>query len=171
MGVGELRVEVRHGGRVLVVRCVEVPVLLEGKGAVVVVELVGEDESGGRVPVRIYHADGKRGVGGDMPVGCVLLVKEPFYKIMDDGTCAVRVDHVSDVVPMGEIDEGMIPVAWRVRVPEGENNVSAWVGKGNKAFQAEDDRDAVFWFGLFYDKIVIGRLMKVQLHKSTWTVY
>ena len=144
MGVGELRVENKHSGRCLVVRSVEIPKVMLGQGAAVAV--VAEDESGSRVPVRVYYPDAVRGVSADMPVGWVFMVKEPFYKVMDDGTCAVRVDHVSDVVPMGEIDERMIPAQWRVKVAEEENTVSSWAAKGNKAFKAENDRDAIFRF-------------------------
>lgn len=146
MGVGELRVEKKHLGGCLVVRNVErATVVGRQRGAVMVVVVV-EDESGSRVPVRVYHSDAVKGVGADMRVGWVFIIKEPLYKVMDDGTCAVRVDHISDIVPLGNINESMIPVPWRANVPDGENTVLSWVAKGNKTFKAENDQDAIFRF-------------------------
>ncbi|KAL9117425.1 MAG: hypothetical protein Q9187_006039 [Circinaria calcarea] len=63
---------------------------------------------------------------------------------MDDGTCAVRVDHISDVVPLVKVPESMIPVQWRDQIPEGENTALSWTARGNKAFKAGASQDAIF---------------------------
>ena len=126
--------------------------------------MVVEDQGKSRVPVRIFYPDEVAGVNAAMPVGTVFAIKEPFYKVMDDGTCAVRVDHISDVVPLLKVPASMIPVQWRAQIPEGENTALSWTAKGNKAFKAEKGQEAIFRCDISILKAMTG-------HADSWDSY
>jgi hypothetical protein len=62
--------------------------------------MVLEDESGDVVMLQIYQQEDEkiRPATAIVKTGTVLLVKEPYFKVMGDGEYGLRVDHLSDVV-------------------------------------------------------------------------
>jgi len=93
-----------------------------------------EDETGDVVLFLLHQQDdeGARKAVDIVDVGTVLLVKEPYFKCTSDGEYALRVDHLSDVVPLSE-DSSMIPDAWRPRVTEMMRTAESLKLKGNAA--------------------------------------
>ena len=54
-------------------------------------------------------------------IGTILMVKEPFFKVMASGEYGLRVDHLSDVVHVNNNDP-LIPQAWHTRISEAEES-------------------------------------------------
>jgi hypothetical protein len=80
---------------------------------------VVEDERGDVLKIQLYQQvdeDERRAID-IIDVGTILLLKEPFFKVMGDGEYGLRVDHLSDVVAIDDTDD-RIPKAWRHKVIE-----------------------------------------------------
>jgi len=62
-------------------------------------------------------------------------VKEPYFKVMNDGNYGLRVDHLSDVTWLSPDDE-RIPIGWRARISELEKTAETLKKEGNLALKA-----------------------------------
>lgn len=103
-----------------------------------------EDESGDVVLLQLYQQENEdtRTATDIVSVGTILLVKEPYFKIMGDGEHGLRVDHLSDVVHVNG-DDARIPEAWRPRLIEIEHSVESLKVKGNLAMRESRYWDAI----------------------------
>ncbi|KAL5531517.1 hypothetical protein ACEPAG_4394 [Sanghuangporus baumii] len=106
IALGELRWCEVARGRVLVVRTLTQPCLVEGALCTVI-----EDESRAVHNLRVYNVDfnDPRNV---LPFGVALAIKEPYCEAATEATSGVRVDHPSDLVYLSEGDEHH-PESWR----------------------------------------------------------
>jgi hypothetical protein len=95
---------------------------------------VMEDEHGEAVTLQLFHQEEEeaRKATDVMDVGTVMIVKEPFFKMMGDGTYGVRVDHLSDVVTLYGHDE-RIPGAWQPWLTELDISDDSFKIRGNEA--------------------------------------
>lgn len=61
---------------------------------------VMEDENGDVILLQLYQQEDERNrAAADIIKVCtILLVKEPYFKVMGDGEYGLRVDHLSDVI-------------------------------------------------------------------------
>ena len=111
IALGELRWCEVLRGRVLVVRTLTQPCLVEGALCTVI-----EDESGAVHNLRVYNVDysDSRNV---LPYGVALAIKEPYCEAATEATSGVRVDHPSDLVYLSEGDEHY-PSSWRATFPK-----------------------------------------------------
>jgi hypothetical protein len=129
--IEDLQLETHHRGTYLLLRSITPPNRMTG------IIVIVEDERGDVVPLQLYQQDEEntRKATDIVNVGTVLLVKEPFLKVMASGEYGLRVDHLSDVISLHEYDS-MIPKAWRTQTTQlsaaslkAEGNTA--VGKGD----------------------------------------
>lgn len=74
----------------------------------------------------------------------VLILKEPYLKLMSDGNYGLRVDHLSDVVFLSANDE-RIPTSWQRESAALSGTALTWKAKGNDHFKSSRYRSAVEW--------------------------
>jgi len=93
-----------------------------------------EDEEKDAIMVQLYYQekDFERRAEDILPEGAILIVKEPYLKLMADGDYGIRVDHISDVVRLTRYDE-RIPSCWKQKNVEAISP-SALRIEGNNCF-------------------------------------
>lgn len=103
-----------------------------------------EDEKGDVVLLQLYQQEDEdaRRATDIVNVGTILLVKEPYFKVMGDGDYGLRVDHLSDVVYLKKGDT-MIPDKWRPRLFETVGTAESLKLKGNAAVGEHRYWDAI----------------------------
>ena len=104
--------------------------------------LVVKDASG-QETVCLYHQDRKIEPMVNFPKGWILIIKEPYYQITNNGNYAVRVDHISDIVPLLETNDDRPILQWRATIKEFEKTADFWKNQGNRLCQAKDFSAAV----------------------------
>ncbi|KAJ9150382.1 SET domain-containing protein [Pleurostoma richardsiae] len=140
MPLAKLRIETRHTGRGIIVKAITAP--YTGAAAVSVVE----DERGDVDKVAIYNHS-HACLLCRIPEGCILAVKEPYYKCNGEKhDYMICIDHPSDVVllkPRGPI----IPAALRVGVDKVRlKSLEEWRSTGDQAFLVHDLPTAIFCY-------------------------
>ena len=68
-------------------------------------------------------------------MGGVYIVKEPYYKLMNDGDYGIRVDHVSDFVSLSSMHDE-VPTCWQAAVSESRKTANGLKQEGNQALIA-----------------------------------
>ncbi|KAJ5364437.1 uncharacterized protein N7496_010150 [Penicillium cataractarum] len=101
-----------------------------------------EDEDGSVLMIQLYNQEQELSGPQSLREGTVLVVKEPYVKVMADGDYGIRVDHLSDVRFIPEFDE-LVPLCWRKRVTQADENASFWKAKGNEHFNQGDHQSAI----------------------------
>jgi hypothetical protein len=142
IGIRELRLETHHRGRYVLLRTVTPP------NRMTAIMTMCEDLNGDVVLVQLYQQeeDGQRPADDILGEGSVIVVKEPYFKIMGDGECGIRVDHVSDFVQLEDDDE-MVPEAWRMAGPGMESMDWNWKWAGEEFLGSRRWWEAVSAFG------------------------
>lgn len=106
---------------------------------------VVQDEHGNADKLALYnHSDAS--ILSNVPEGCILAVKEPYYKYNGaKHDYMICVDHPSDVILL-RFNDAIIPSALRMGVDEVMNKTSIeWRSAGDRAFLERDLPTAVFW--------------------------
>jgi hypothetical protein len=133
--IGDLLLETHHRGTYILVRS------LTPQDRETAVMAIVEDEKGDALLVQLHHqVDDREPLVHE---GTVMILKEPFLKVMLDGNYGLRVDHLSDVVFLLANDE-RIPAAWR-RKPDHSGTALAWKTQGDKHFNRSEYRSAIKW--------------------------
>ncbi|KAL4733275.1 hypothetical protein BDV11DRAFT_210334 [Aspergillus similis] len=127
VAISDLRLETHHRGSYVLLRAVTPTSVMTG------ILVIVEDEASDVLLLQLYNQEEQLVKDGRLVVGTVILVKEPYLKVMADGSYGIRVDHVSDVKFLSEHDE-QIPLAWRQKVTEIDISANDWKLKGNKWF-------------------------------------
>ncbi|KAL3481451.1 hypothetical protein BJX99DRAFT_253759 [Aspergillus californicus] len=123
----DLRLETHHRGTYVVLRAVTSSYAISGVAAVV------EDENAGVVVLQL-HNQAENTVNELLKKGTIMLLKEPYPKLMADGGYGVRVDHLSDIVFLPPYDE-RVPTCWRKRVPGWLRTAMGWKEEGNTFYK------------------------------------
>ncbi|KAF2845050.1 hypothetical protein T440DRAFT_545688 [Plenodomus tracheiphilus IPT5] len=128
INIRELRVETHHRGTYLMVRAITPPSRMTG------IMVLVEDEREHVVMLQLYQQDSEmtRAAKDIVNVGTVMILKEPFFKLMASGEYGLRVDHLADVVEIGDYDPRR-PIRWRPRVLDEERTVESLKLDGNEA--------------------------------------
>ncbi|KAK4240436.1 hypothetical protein C8A03DRAFT_31461 [Achaetomium macrosporum] len=135
--LSELRAETHHRGKGVIVKVVSPPFV--GAGAVSVVE----DEFGNADKLAIYNQADSSILSG-VPEGCVVAVKEPYYKNNGaENDFMICVDHPSDVILLRFTDP-IIPEA--LRLGPLLKTAEDWKNAGDRAFIEKDFPTAVFCY-------------------------
>lgn len=136
--LSELKVEIHHRGRGIIVRTIAPP--YRGAGAVTVVE----DEHGNVDKLAIYNLS-ETSLLSNPPEGCILAVKEPYYKLNGENDFMICVDHPSDVLLL-RFSDPIIPEILRRGVEEAmAKPPDEWKAAGDAAFIQRDFPTAVYW--------------------------
>ncbi|KFY04036.1 hypothetical protein O988_01041 [Pseudogymnoascus sp. VKM F-3808] len=138
--IEELRLETHHRGNFILLRCITPPTRMTA------VMVLTEDQNRDVVSLQIYHQENEevRPATDIANEGIVLLVKEPYYKIMSDGEYGLRVDHLFDIIKLRSNDT-RIPLNWQPRIIEIGQSAESLKLKGNSAILN----------GRFWDSIAI----------------
>ena len=155
--LSELRVEKHHRGQGIIVRIASPPFV--GAGAVSVVE----DEFGNADKLAIYN-QGDTSILSGVPEGCVVAVKEPYYKFNGaEGDYMICVDHPSDVILLRFTDP-IIPE--KLRLGPLLKTAEDWKKAGDTAFLEKDFPTAVFCYteALEESKDEEGEAFRASIH-------
>ncbi|KAH6619341.1 hypothetical protein B0J18DRAFT_241684 [Chaetomium sp. MPI-SDFR-AT-0129] len=133
----ELKAETHHRGQGLIVKAVSAPFV--GAGAVSIVE----DEFGNADKLAIYNQADSSILSG-VPEGCVVAVKEPYYKNNGAaGDYMICVDHPSDVILLRFTDP-VIPE--KLRLGPLLKTAEDWRNAADRAFIEKDFPTCVFCY-------------------------
>jgi hypothetical protein len=134
--IKDLLLETHHRGTYLLLRSVTPPDRMTAVMAIV------EDEEKDVLMLQLYYQEpeNERAAEEILGEGTVLIVKEPYLKLMSDGDYGIRVDHLSDVIYPSMYDE-RVPDCWQVT--EDHDSAGAWKAKGNDYFNGSKYRDAI----------------------------
>jgi hypothetical protein len=126
--IKDLRLEIHHRGSYLLVRSLTPPNRMTAIMAVV------EDEREDAIMLQLYQQPDEkvRPATSVITKDDVLLIKEPFFKIMGDGEYGLRVDHVSDLVCIDPCHH-MMPKQWSSRVLDVGKTAGDWKQEGDDA--------------------------------------
>ena len=129
--IQDLQLETHHRGNYLMVRAITPPNRMTG------ILILVEDESEHVVVLQIYQQDDEaiRPANEIVNVGTVMILKEPFFKVMASGEYGLRVDHLSDIIDIDEHDPRR-PKQWCPRVLDAERSVEGLKRIGNEAVNA-----------------------------------
>ncbi|OBT61910.1 hypothetical protein VE03_08225 [Pseudogymnoascus sp. 23342-1-I1] len=132
--IDELQLETHHRGKYMLLRCITPP------SRMTAVIVLAEDGNGDVVLLQVYQQEDEeiQPATDVADLGTVLLIKEPYYKIMSRGDYGLRVDHLSDIVQLRSNDV-RIPPEWQPRVIELES-ADELKQKGNSAM-----KEGKFW--------------------------
>lgn len=125
--IKDLRIGIHHRGTYLIIRSLTEPKRITAVMAVV------EDENRDAISLQLYHQldENIRPDSSIIAKGDVLLIKEPFFKLMSDGEYGLRVDHVSDVMRI-DARHKLWPKGW---IPlhkfSPSKTANEWKEKGN----------------------------------------
>ena len=136
--IKDLQLETHHRGTCLLLRSITPPSRMTAIMAVM------EDVNGDVVMLQLYQQEdeGNRAAADIVNVGTILLVKEPYFKVMGDGEYGLRVDHLSDVTYLKR-DDARIPKAWQPRLIEIERSAESLKIKGNSSMMESRYWDAI----------------------------
>ncbi|KAL8936569.1 MAG: hypothetical protein Q9211_004123 [Gyalolechia sp. 1 TL-2023] len=138
VAIKDLQLETHHRGTYLLLRAITPP------SRMTAIMVVMEDENGDAIMLQLYQQEdeGKRAAADIVSVGTILLVKEPYFKVMGDGEYGLRVDHLSDVVHLKK-DDARMPTAWQPRLIEIERSAESLKIKGNLSMAESRYWDAI----------------------------
>lgn len=138
--ISDLTLETHHRGSYILVRAVTPTDVMTAIMAVV------EDQRGDVLMLQLYNQEADLATDGRLVEGTVILIKEPYLKMMADGDYGLRVDHLSDIMLIPEHDT-LVPSVWRT---QSQNPTSAiyWKTKGNNFFNKSAYYDAIGWYDM-----------------------
>lgn len=136
--IKNLQLETHHRGTYLLLRSITPPYRMTAIMAVM------EDENDHVVLLQLYQQEDEshRSATDIVNVNTVLLIKEPYFKVMGDGEYGLRVDHLSDVIQIKR-DDARIPKAWQPQLIETQLSAESLKSKGNRSMGKEKYWDAV----------------------------
>lgn len=128
VAIQDLQLETHHRGTYLPLRAITPPSRMTG------IMILVEDHRADVVMLQLYNQEEEdtRETTDIVNVGTILVVKEPYFKVMASGEYGLRVDHLSDVIYVDK-DDPEIPEAWRPRLIEVELSADSLKRKGNFA--------------------------------------
>jgi len=136
--IRDLQLEIHHRGTYLLLRSITAP------NRMTAIMALMEDEKDDVVLLQLYQQEDEsvRKATDIVNIGTVLLVKEPYFKVLGDGGYGLRVDHLSDVVYL-EKGDTRIPKEWRPRLVGMTVTAESLKLKGNAAVGEGKYREAI----------------------------
>lgn len=136
--IKNLQLEIHHRGTYLLLRSITPP------NRMTAIMAVMEDEDGNVILLQLYQQEDERSrpAADIVKVGTILLVKEPYFKVMVDGEYGLRVDHLSDVIHLTSGD-AWIPKAWQPRRIKIELSAESLKTMGNISMGKKKYWDAI----------------------------
>lgn len=136
--IKDLRLGIHHRGHYLLVRSVTGPDRMTAIMAIV------EDEKGDVVLLQLYQQPNEnvRPASSIITNGDVFIVKEPFFKITGDGGYGLRIDHVSDLVPI-DARHKLWSKQWVPDLLSLAKTADDWKQEGNAAMKRKQHWEAI----------------------------
>ncbi|KAI2900058.1 hypothetical protein CBS63078_7047 [Aspergillus niger] len=128
--IKDLTIETHHRGSYTLLRAVTPAFRKTGIMAVV------EDEEGDVLTLQLYNQDRDLVTDGRLVDGTIMLIKEPYLKVMGDGDYGLRVDHLSDIRFILENDP-LVPAIWRDE-SEDRGSANSWRKTGNNLYELKE---------------------------------
>jgi len=134
-----LKIETHHRGEAIIAKTIVAP-YTGGAGTVTLIE----DEAGNVVKLAMYNqADGS--ILSNLPEGCIVAIKEPYYKQTAENDFVISVDHPSDVLLL-RFKDPIIPGKLKAGTEAAMTKTAEeWRSVGDAAFIQRDFPTAVFW--------------------------
>jgi len=138
--VRELQLETQHRGRYLLVKCVTGPNRL---GSIMAIVEDGNEEC---VHLQLYHREDQveRPLTDILNEGMIMVIKEPCFKANSNGKYGVRVDHVSDVLWLGD-RHTLLPASWGPVCLDLDKSALEWKEEGNEKMREKSYWKAIQW--------------------------
>lgn len=136
--IKDLTIETHHRGSYTLLRAVTPAFRKTGIMAVV------EDEEGDVLTLQLYNQDRDLVTDGRLVDGTIMLIKEPYLKVMGDGDYGLRVDHLSDIRFILENDP-LVPAIWRDE-SEDRGSANSWRKTGNNLYELKEYHLALNWY-------------------------
>lgn len=103
-----------------------------------------EDERGNADRLALYNQS-DTSILSNVPEGCILAIKEPYYRLVAGTGRMICVDHPSDVILL-RFNDSIIPDTLRSKIGDIMNkSASEWKAIGDAAFIQQDLPTAIFW--------------------------
>lgn len=136
--LSDLRLETHHRGSYVLLRAVT------PNHKMTAVMTIVEDENEDVFTLQLYHQNDQV-VEQMLHEGTILIVKEPYLKLMSDGNYGIRVDHLSDIVYLPTYDQ-RVTGYWRIDLPIQLTSAISWKEKGNEDFRKARYYLAIEWY-------------------------
>jgi len=138
--IKDLKLETHHRGYYLLVQCVTPP------NRMTAIIVIVEDETGDTVMLQVYNQERnhERPPSEVLDKGVILLIKEPYFKIMASSGYGLRVDHVSDLIRVDR-PNSLVPQPWISRLFDVKKDVDHWKVKGDSAMKYCSYPVAIRW--------------------------
>jgi hypothetical protein len=128
ISIKQLRLETHHRGNYILLRAITPPNRMTG------ILVLAEDDRGDVVMLQMYQQEEEQICEATeiVDVGTILQIREPYYKLMASGDYGLRVDHLSDVVPINK-DDPIIPHEWLPKISEIDESLETFKSRGDSA--------------------------------------
>ena len=150
--ISRMELERHHRGNYSLIHVLTPPDRMTAVIAVV------EDEEGTAVLLQLYNQPEECRVrkGLILREGDVCIIKEPFFKATTEGSYSLRVDHVSDIIWLQDVDE-RVPLRWRTRILKLDETSQAIRLQGNDAVKKRDwaQAECLWVVDMIWDPAVI----------------
>jgi len=129
--IKDLRLETHHRDHHMLLRAATPSVVMTA------VMVIMEDEKRNGVSFQLYQqkGDAYRTVEDVIQEGDLCILKEPYFKVTNDGRYGLRVDHVGDLIWLSA-DDQRVPAAWKPRISDLEIDAMQMKDEGNRALKA-----------------------------------
>lgn len=134
--IKDLNVETHHRGSYVLLRAVTPP------KAMIANMVIAEDEDKNVLVLHLFNQGKELATDGRLIEGTVMIVKEPYLKLLSVGDYAITVDHPSDVRILSRHDS-LLPPAWRSNVENPDLSANDLKAKGNEAFKKAEYHFAI----------------------------
>lgn len=129
--IKDLRLETHHRGKYVLLRAATPSAVMTA------VMVIMEDEKGHAVTFQLYQqkTNAYRTAKDVIQEGHLCILKEPYFKVMNDEGYGLRVDHVGDLIWLS-VDDERIPAAWKPRISDLDVDAMQLKDEGNRALKA-----------------------------------
>lgn len=126
INIRQLQLETQHRGFYILLRLICPPSRMQA------VISIAEDEAGDAVIFSLYQQEPEvvRPADEILRENSVIIVKEPYFKVVGGGGYGIRVDHPTDVVWLADDDES-IPQQWRSKAVTKAKSAEQCATEGN----------------------------------------
>ncbi|KAJ5698294.1 hypothetical protein N7462_000299 [Penicillium macrosclerotiorum] len=125
--IRDLSLETHHRGQYLLLRTITPTYEMTAVTAIV------EDEDDEVLTLELYNQKNKLSSALNLPEGTILIVKEPYLRLLTENDYGLRVDHLSDIRFLPEFDN-LVPLWWRDSIDSATVSATSWKEKGNEYF-------------------------------------
>ncbi|KAL3474787.1 hypothetical protein BJX99DRAFT_271504 [Aspergillus californicus] len=156
--IKDLTLETHHRGSYLLVRAVT------PTDTMTAVMVIVEDEQADVLMLQLYNQE-DRLVADRLVEGSVMIVKEPYLKIMTDGDHGLRVDHLSDVVFL-PVHDLRVPSSWRRQLTGSDTSANFWKTKGNDHFNKASYHLAIDCYSQALHSATVDEALTIRLNRA-----